>query len=254
MEWRVDQRRGVFLDHMMMAPNKNAVVALSPRDEPAHPISMPLSWDEVRRAPDPSSFTIELPRRTVERAAHTFRPAVEAGQRLPLGRPWNEAPHVASPDWRHDGERRSLRCVVGGWAPPEGETGEHMGAVLLGLYYLGELAYVGKAPVPHEMRHELYVRVAEHRSVEAPFVTLPRTIRGAHWSRPDLVCAVECSGLTGGPDLRAPRYLGLVPDADPRRCSLEQLEGSAVSPSRGSRAAPASPRPSRRRSARSARG
>ncbi|HET7339579.1 MAG TPA: hypothetical protein VFK22_08525 [Candidatus Dormibacteraeota bacterium] len=224
MEWRVEQRRGVFLDHMMMAPNKNAVVALSPREAAGNPISMALSWAEVKRAPDPSSFTIDLSLRRIERAAREFRPVVEGGQQLPLGKPWQETAHVASEDWRHDGPRLRLRCVVGGWAPPEGESGEHMGAALLGLYYLGELAYIGKAPVPHEMRHELYVRVAEHRSAKAPFVTLPRTIRGAHWARPDLICEVECSGLTGGPDLRAPRYLGLRGGGDPRDCGLEQLD------------------------------
>jgi ATP-dependent DNA ligase len=113
--------------------------------------------------------------------------------------------------------------VVGGWAPPEGESGEHMGSVLLGLYYLGELAYVGKAPVPREARHELYVRVAEHRAAASPFINLEGGVRGAHWAAPDLVCRVECSGLTGGPNLRAPRYLGLEAAADPHACKLEQL-------------------------------
>jgi hypothetical protein len=227
MEWRVEQRHGVFLDHMMMAPNKNAVVALSPRRRDSLPISMPLSWDEVEHVPDPSTFTIDIRRDTLERAARRFRPVVEGGQRLPLGAPWREAAHTTSADWRHDHRRIAVRCVIGGWAPPEGETGDHMGSVLLGLYYLGELAYVGKAPVPREMRHELYVKVAEHRAEKPPFVTLPRRFRSAHWSRPELVCKVECSGLTGGPDLRAPRYLGLVPAAKPEDCKLEQLEGAA---------------------------
>lgn len=224
MQWRVAERRGVFLDHMMMAPNKNAVVALSPREAPGLPISMPLEWEQVEHAPDPRSFSVDLPVDELRRAARRFRPVVVGRQSLPLGKPWHEVPHAASDDWRRDGRRITVRCVVGGWAPPEGETREHMGHALLGLYYLGELAYVGKAPVPRELRHELYVRVAESRSDEPPFISVPRAVRGAHWARPELVCSVECSGLTGGPSLRAPLYLGLVDGADPTESTLDQLE------------------------------
>jgi hypothetical protein len=223
MEWAVAERRGVFLDHRMMAPNKNAIAALSVRERRGSPISMPLSWKEVEKAPEPASFTIETPAARLAAAAERFRPAIERRQRLPLGRPWPEAPHVVGPDWRHDGRRLRVRCVVGGWVPPEGESDQHMGYVLLGLYYLDELAYVGKAPVPRDARHELYVKVAEHRAEEPPFLTLPRSLRGAHWARPDLVCNIECSGLTGGPDLRAPAYVGLDSKADPRACTLDQL-------------------------------
>lgn len=226
LQWRVAERRGVFLDYMMMAPNKNAIVALSPRLAPGLPVSMPLSWDEVERVPDPRTFTIDVARDALMSAARRFRPVVRGGQRLPLGKAWHERAHVASADWRHDGRRITVNCVVGGWAPAEGETSEHMGHVLLGLYYLGELAYVGKAPVPPDLRHDLYAQVAEHRSDRVPFIRVPRTIRGAHWARPELVCSVECSGLTGGPDLRAPRYRGLVPDAEPVECELGQLEAA----------------------------
>jgi bifunctional non-homologous end joining protein LigD len=222
--WAVADRRGVFLDYMMMAPNKNAVVALSPRHAAAvQTISMPLSWDDVRAAPHPSEFTVGIAESRLRRASTLFTPVVEGGQRLPIRGRSHEAPHVVVPDWRHCGRRRVVECVVGGWAPPEGENATHMGAALLGVYYAGELAYVGKAPVPHHARHELYVRVAELHAERPPFINLDKPIRGAHWARPELVCRVECSGLTGGPNLRAPAYLGLVPGADPRSCRLEQL-------------------------------
>jgi len=222
--WSVAERRGVFLDYMMMAPNKNAVVAFSPRRHAGAPtISMPLSWEEVARVPDPSRFTIAMSEAALGHAAELFAPVVEGGQRLPIRGRSRESPHEVVPDWRHGGRRRVVECVVGGWAPPEGENATHMGAVLLGVYYAGELAYVGKAPVPRDMRHELYVRIAELHAEQAPFVNVEKPIRGAHWARPELVCRIECSGLTGGPNLRAPAYLGLVPGADPRSCRLEQL-------------------------------
>jgi bifunctional non-homologous end joining protein LigD len=223
MEWRVEERRGVFLDHMMMAPNKNAVVALSPRERGGEiTVSMPLTWDEVSRKPDPSTFTIGAGRRRLERAAQIFAPVVEGGQRLPIQGASRESAHTAGPDWRDAGRRLRLSCVVGGWAPPEGEPGERMGSVLLGLYYLDELVFVGKAPVDHDQRHELYVRIAENRQEESPFINLG-SMRGARWAGPALVARVECSGLTGGPSLRAPRYLGLDPRAEPRSCALDQL-------------------------------
>src|SRR5438270_1796070 len=225
MEWRVDEREGVFLDHLMMAPNKNAICALSPRlGEPAPTISMPVTWDEVEaRSFRPAQLTIELPADRLARAGRAFQPVVESGQRLPIQGASRELPHTVGPDWRHAGPRRRIRCIVGGWSPPEGETGAHMGSAVLGLYYKGELAFVGKAPVPREARHELYVRVAELRADEPPFINAPAGIRGAHWARPELVCRLECSGLTGGPSLRAPSYLGLEPRSDPRSCTLEQL-------------------------------
>jgi bifunctional non-homologous end joining protein LigD len=99
-----------------------------------------------------------------------------------------------------------------------------MGSLLLGLYYLAELAFVGKVRVPFEQRHELHVRLAELAATEPPFVTLSDGVRGAHWVRPSLVCSVDCSGLTGGPDLRAPAFVALLPEANPRECTLAQLD------------------------------
>jgi DNA ligase D-like protein (predicted polymerase) len=225
MEWKVEDRRGVFLDHMMMAPNKNAIVPFSPRETGGTlTISMPLAWDELAEVSDARMFTIDASATRLKKAAANFAPVVQGKQRLPIDGTSHEVPHVAGPDWRHAGRRVQIRCVVGGWAPPEGESSTHMGSVLLGLYYAGELAYVGKAPVPHDARHELYVKVAELHSEEPPFINLPKPVRGAHWANPALVCCIECSGLTGGPDLRAPAYLRLMPDIEPRSCTLEQLE------------------------------
>jgi bifunctional non-homologous end joining protein LigD len=99
-----------------------------------------------------------------------------------------------------------------------------MGSLLLGLFYLGEVAFVGKVEVPFEHRHELHVRLAEQAAADPPFVTLPRQLRGAHWVKPGLACAVDCSGLTGGPDLRAPAYIGLLPEVDAAHCALAQLD------------------------------
>jgi ATP-dependent DNA ligase len=99
-----------------------------------------------------------------------------------------------------------------------------MGSLLLGLYYVGELAFVGKVEVPFNLRHELHVRLAELAAPEPPFVTPPAGVRAARWVRPDLGCLVECSGLTGGPALRAPALVRVLSKADPKDCVLAQLE------------------------------
>ncbi|GAB3101044.1 DNA ligase D [Lysobacter terrae] len=51
MEWSVPKRSGkIFMDHNMNVRGKTLNVAYSPRGEPAAPVSMPLTWDELASA------------------------------------------------------------------------------------------------------------------------------------------------------------------------------------------------------------
>ncbi|MFC5571265.1 DNA ligase D [Lysobacter yangpyeongensis] len=51
MEWSVPKRSGkIFMDHNMNVRGKTLNVAYSPRGEPAAPVSMPLSWEELASA------------------------------------------------------------------------------------------------------------------------------------------------------------------------------------------------------------
>ncbi|QNP42007.1 DNA ligase D [Lysobacter solisilvae (ex Woo and Kim 2020)] len=51
MEWSIPKRSGkIFMDHNMNVRGKTLNVAYSPRGEPAAPVSMPLTWDELASA------------------------------------------------------------------------------------------------------------------------------------------------------------------------------------------------------------
>src|SRR6266478_1024592 len=88
---------------------------------------------------------------------------------------------------------RRLEAVIGGYTEPEGSR-EHFGSVVLGLY-------------------------DKQGKLEA--------LKKVHWVRPKLVAEIEFSEWThlteeGGSKLRAPVFLGLRDDKDPKECVLEQ--------------------------------
>lgn len=58
MEWAVHKRTGkIFIDYNMNVRGKTLNVAYSPRGVPGAPVSMPLSWEELKSA-EPQHFTI----------------------------------------------------------------------------------------------------------------------------------------------------------------------------------------------------
>jgi bifunctional non-homologous end joining protein LigD len=58
MEWSISKRTGkIFMDYAMNVRGKTLNVAYSPRGLPGAPVSMPLTWDELKRA-HPLDFTL----------------------------------------------------------------------------------------------------------------------------------------------------------------------------------------------------
>jgi bifunctional non-homologous end joining protein LigD len=58
LEWSIPKRTGkLFMDYNMNVRGKTLNVAYSPRGEPAAPVSMPLTWEELAGA-HPLDFTI----------------------------------------------------------------------------------------------------------------------------------------------------------------------------------------------------
>ena len=231
MTWSDAARRGVFLDHRMNAANKNGVAALSLRLAPQARIAMPLDWVEVEQRTPPERFTLREATGRLDHARRLLQPLLDGRQDLTPAlealamdaKPATEASHLAGPDWRRSARRRRVSALIGGWGPGEGQESGHLSVVLVGLRYLDELAYVGRVPVPEEQKHALHVLLAENAAADCPFAVAPG-VRGARWVAPRLVCTIECAGLMPGPDLRASRFLGLEPGADPARCcGLDEL-------------------------------
>jgi bifunctional non-homologous end joining protein LigD len=134
-----------------------------------------------------------------------------------------------SADWVKLKVTRELEAVIGGYTAPRG--GQRFGALLVGLYDNGRLCFIGGVGTGYTQRTQEEVwRELEQRRVErCPFADYPKTKEQPFWVRPELVARVKYGDFTHERRLRAPVYLGLRADLDPRACRLE-IEQAAPPP------------------------
>jgi bifunctional non-homologous end joining protein LigD len=124
---------------------------------------------------------------------------------------------------------KTIDCVIGGYTDPEG-TREHFGSIVLGLYdKKGNLIHIGQAGTgfDHRMLKEIYQLLHERETKVKPFHGEVEALRPAHWVKPELVAEIKFSEWThetaeGGLKLRAPVFLGLREDKEPRECTFEE--------------------------------
>ncbi len=108
---------------------------------------------------------------------------------------------------------------------------EHFSSLVLGLYDKGRLTWVGNAGTGFDqktlafLRHKLEPLIAPR----SPFPDAPKVAREVTWVKPELVAEVKFANWTGDGKLRAPVYMGLRPDVDPRDCVREDAEQDAGS-------------------------
>jgi len=123
-----------------------------------------------------------------------------------------------------------LECVIGGYTEPEG-TRTHFGSIVLGLYdKQGQLIHVGQAGsgFDQESLDEVWKLLKKRETKKNPFHGEVEALRKVYWVKPELVAEIEFAEWTGGasagsgPKLRAPVFLGLRDDKDPKDCLLEQ--------------------------------
>jgi len=116
-----------------------------------------------------------------------------------------------------------IDAVVGGWTDPRGSR-EYFGALLAGLYEGDRLEYIGNvgAGFSVETQKQLWPQLQDLRETACPFAVAPATQERAFWVKPELVARVRLSGWTDGRHLRAPRFLGLQPDRDPKACTFKE--------------------------------
>src|SRR5580700_2970028 len=123
-----------------------------------------------------------------------------------------------------------LEAVIGGYTEPEGSRA-HFGSIVLGLYdKQGRLIHVGQAGSGFDQRSldEVWKLLKKRETKKNPFHDEVEALRKVYWVKPELVAEIEFSEWTGGasagsgPKLRAPVFLGLRDDKDPKDCLLEQ--------------------------------
>ncbi len=134
-----------------------------------------------------------------------------------------------SREWVKLKTTNEVDAVVGGFTAPRGGR-EHFGALLLGLYEGEKLRFIGGCGTGFNESTQADVsgRLQGMVSGRAPFADKPDTREKATWVTPELVARVKFSEWTRDKHLRAPVFLALRTDIDPKACRLELEEPSDV--------------------------
>lgn len=103
---------------------------------------------------------------------------------------------------------------------------DHFGALVLGLYDNGKLVWAGNVGTGFDQKAlaSLRQKLDPLSTADTPFPDGPKVGKDVTWVKPELVAEVKFANWTGEGRLRAPVYLGLRPDVDPRDCIRELPE------------------------------
>jgi bifunctional non-homologous end joining protein LigD len=135
-----------------------------------------------------------------------------------------------SAEWLKIKIRHQLEAVIGGYTEPEGSRA-HFGSIVLGLYdKQGRLIHVGQAGSGFNQKSlaEIWKMLKKRETKQNPFYGEVEALRKVYWVKPELVAQIEYAEWTdgaskgSGPKLRAPVFLGLRDDKDPKDCTLDQ--------------------------------
>jgi bifunctional non-homologous end joining protein LigD len=130
-------------------------------------------------------------------------------------------------EWLKIKVTQTLDCVIGGYTDPEGSR-QYFGSVVLGLYDgKGKLIHVGQAGTGFDQKalKEISQVLKKRETKRDPFEG-PVDAANVHWVKPELVAEIKFGEWThetaeGGKKLRAPVFMGLRDDKNPRECTFE---------------------------------
>ncbi|MFZ0954787.1 MAG: non-homologous end-joining DNA ligase, partial [Candidatus Sulfotelmatobacter sp.] len=136
-----------------------------------------------------------------------------------------------SREWLKIKIKHRQECVIGGFTEPEGSRA-HFGSIVLGLYDgKGRLIHVGQAGSGFDQRslEEVWELLKKIETKKNPFYGEVEALRKVSWVKPELVAEIEYAEWTkgadgGSPKLRAPVFLGLRDDKDPKDCLLREAK------------------------------
>jgi bifunctional non-homologous end joining protein LigD len=134
-----------------------------------------------------------------------------------------------SREWLKIKITKEIEAVIGGYTEPEGSR-EYFGSLVLGLYnHKGQLLHVGQAGTgfDRKMLASVFKLLTSLETKGNPFYGPVDAGRKAHWIKPELVAAVRFTEWThetseGGLKLRAPVFLGIREDKDPKECTFDE--------------------------------
>jgi bifunctional non-homologous end joining protein LigD len=133
-----------------------------------------------------------------------------------------------SHEWLKIKVTQTVDCVIGGYTDPEGSR-QYFGSIVLGLYNKkGQLIHVGQAGTGfnHATLKEIWQVLEKLETTRNPFYGDVDAAH-AHWVKPELVAEIKFTEWThetveGGMKLRAPVFLGLREDKNPKECTFEE--------------------------------
>ncbi len=141
------------------------------------------------------------------------------------------SPYAAgrSADWLKIKVSSEQEFVICGFT--EGRR-DYFGALLLGLYEDGELQFAGSVGTGFDRKTmEGIARSLEPLRAQAcPFGAAPELPQPVTWVRPELVCTVRFHSWTEEGRLRAPVFVGVRPDVDPRECLRRPAQVAGLRP------------------------
>jgi len=135
-------------------------------------------------------------------------------------------------DWLKIKVTLTVDCVVGGYTDPEG-TRQFFGALVLGLYdEHKKLIHVGQAGTGFDQvaLKSIYAVLKKRETKPSPF-SGPVDAQKVHWVKPELVAEIRFTEWThetveGGLKLRAPVFMGLRDDKNPKDCTFSSQRSS----------------------------
>ena len=153
-------------------------------------------------------------------------------------------PGMRSRAWLKVKAVREQEFVVGGYTAGEGARRATFGALALGCYEDGKLSYAGNVGSGFDERElAAVIERLKALSTEAPpFADAERVQGQVRWVRPELVAAVKFAEWTQDGRLRAPVFLGLRDDIDPKQVRREVASATAWLATEDVNGAAASPR------------
>ena len=133
-----------------------------------------------------------------------------------------------SRDWLKIKVTQTVDCVIGGYTDPEGSR-QYFGSIVLGLYdKQGRLIHVGQAGTGFNQAtlKEIWQLLKELEINRSPFYGKVDAAH-VHWLKPERVAEIKFSEWThetagGGMKLRAPVFIGLREDKDPKECTFAE--------------------------------
>ena len=131
-------------------------------------------------------------------------------------------------EWMKIKITKTLEAVIGGYTEPEGSR-KHFGSLVLGLYNeKKELVHVGQAGTGFDQKllKKVFDVLQKREVPRSPFHGLVDA-KKVHWVKPDVVAEIKFGEWThetsdGGLKLRAPVFMGLREDKDPKECVFDQ--------------------------------